>query len=137
VIGYDKLKRNFKQFKDKRALLKDYDSFLADLRIYKMLPECLGKSFYESKKYPCPLKLQGLSDKELAEKLNEAASSTHFMMGNGPNYSVRVGNTEQKPKDVVANAEEALEKALGHVTVWDEIDVNQISQITMGAGGSP
>jgi ribosome biogenesis protein UTP30 len=46
VIGYDKLKRNFKQFKDRRALLKEYDAFIADLRIYKMLPEVLGREFY-------------------------------------------------------------------------------------------
>ena len=46
VIGYDKLKRNFKQFKDKRQLLKDYDAFLADIRVYKMLPELMGKEFY-------------------------------------------------------------------------------------------
>jgi len=93
VIGIDKLRRNFKQYKDKRALLKDYDAFLADLRVYKMLPECLGKSFYTSKKFPCPIKLHGLSDEELAAKLNEAANSTHFMQGNGPNYSVHVGNS--------------------------------------------
>ena len=93
VIGYDKLKRNFKQFKDKRALLTDYDAFLADLRIYKMLPECLGRSFYSSKKFPCPLKLHGLDDAELASTLNQAAASTFFMQGNGPNYSVRVGMT--------------------------------------------
>jgi len=46
VIGFDKLKRNFKQYKDKRILVKDYDAFLSDLRIYKMLPEVLGKEFY-------------------------------------------------------------------------------------------
>lgn len=57
VIGYTKLKKEFKQFKDKRILLNQYDLFLADLRIYKMLPECLGKEFYAKKKFPCPLKL--------------------------------------------------------------------------------
>lgn len=46
VIGYDKLKREYKQFKDKKTLLNEYDIFLADLRIYKMLPECLGREFY-------------------------------------------------------------------------------------------
>lgn len=95
VIGFDKLKRNFKQFKDKRALLGDYDAFLADLRIYKMLPECLGRSFYSAKKFPCPLKLHGLDDEALATTLNQAAASTFFMQGNGPNYSVRVGLTSQ------------------------------------------
>ena len=65
VIGYDKLKREYKQYKDKKALLKEYDMFLSDLRVYKMLPECLGKDFYEKKKYPYPLKLHGFSDSEL------------------------------------------------------------------------
>jgi ribosome biogenesis protein UTP30 len=64
VIGYDKLKREFKQFKDKRALLKEYDSFLADLRVYKMLPDLLGREFYRSKKFPCPIKLHGFKNDE-------------------------------------------------------------------------
>lgn len=62
VMGFDKLKRKFKQFKDKRSLLKQFDGFLADIRIYKMLPECLGKEFYDRKKFPCPVKLHGLSE---------------------------------------------------------------------------
>jgi ribosome biogenesis protein UTP30 len=59
VIGFDKLKRNFNAFKDRRSLLKQYDGFLADIRVYKMLPECLGKEFYSHKKFPCPIKLHG------------------------------------------------------------------------------
>ena len=43
VIGFDRLKRDLRQFKNKRKLLKDYDVFLADIRIYKMLPEMMGK----------------------------------------------------------------------------------------------
>lgn len=137
VIGFDKLKRNFKQFKDKRALLADYDAFLADLRIYKMLPECLGRAFYSAKKFPCPIKLQGLDDEALASTLNQAATSTFFMQGNGPNYSVRVGVTSQKDTEVVKNAVAALEKALAHVTVWDQIPFESLSQITMKVGDSP
>jgi ribosome biogenesis protein UTP30 len=124
VIGYDKLKRNFKQFKDKRALLKDYDAFLADLRVYKMLPEVLGREFYKSKKFPAPLKLHGFStDAELHDQLNSAASSTVFMLGNGPNYSVRIGKTQQKAQDVAENAERALLHALTMTTVHDDISL--------------
>jgi ribosome biogenesis protein UTP30 len=65
VIGFDKLKRNFKQYKDKRTLVKDYDAFLSDLRIYKMLPEVLGKEFYQRKMYPAPLKVHDFSNEEL------------------------------------------------------------------------
>lgn len=65
VIGVDRLKREYKQYKDKRTLLADFDGFLADLRVYKMLPEILGKNFYTKKQYPAPIKLHGFTDKEL------------------------------------------------------------------------
>ena len=94
VIGYDKLKRDFKQYKDKKALLKEYDMFLSDIRVYKMLPECLGKDFYEKKKFPFPLKLHGFaSDADLKKQLNEASEATYFSLGNGPNYAVKIGKT--------------------------------------------
>jgi hypothetical protein len=63
VIGFDKLKRNYHQFKDKRALCKEYDTFLSDLRVYKMLPEQLGNEFYTHKKYPVPIKVHGFDKK--------------------------------------------------------------------------
>lgn len=101
VIGFDKLKRNFRQYKDKRQLLKDYDSFLADIRVYKMLPELMGKEFYQRKRYPCPIKIHGFdSPKALEAQLNQATASTFFTLGNGPNYSVRVGKTFQKEKEI-------------------------------------
>ena len=67
VIGFDKLKRNFRQYKDKRQLLKDYDSFLADIRVYKMLPELMGKEFYQRKRYPCPIKVHGFDSPKALE----------------------------------------------------------------------
>jgi hypothetical protein len=48
--------------------LKEYDGFLADIRVYKLLPECLGKEFYDKKKFPCPIKLHGFqTPKQLQE----------------------------------------------------------------------
>lgn len=76
AIGFDKLKRNFHQFKDKRALAKEYDTFLADIRVYKMLPEQLGNEFYTHKKYPVPIKVHDMSKKELQEQLNKASSAS-------------------------------------------------------------
>ena len=138
VIGFDKLKRNFKQFKDKRQLLKDYDAFLADIRIYKMLPELMGKEFYQRKKYPCPVKLHGHeSSEDLQKVLNKAAGSTFFALGNGPNYSVRVGKTFQKDKEVGQNTLQALGQAIGYATVHDEIDFDQVCQISIRVGSSP
>ena len=105
VVIFNKLQKKFKAFKDKRSLLKQFDGFLADLRVYKMLPECLGREFYEKKKFPCPIKLHGFdSPKELEKQLNTATSATFFTLGNGPNYSVRVGRTNQDAKDIANNA---------------------------------
>ena len=46
VIGFEKLRKEFKQFEYKRQLLKEYDIFASDLRVYKMLPAVTGREFY-------------------------------------------------------------------------------------------
>ena len=57
VMGYKRLMKDFGQFKDKRQLSNEYDLFFADIRVYKMLPKCLGRTFYEKKRFPYPVKL--------------------------------------------------------------------------------
>lgn len=91
VIGFDRLKRDFHQFKDKRALMNDFDMFLADIRVYKMLPEKLGKEFYQKKLYPCPIKVHDMDQEALRKQLNSATESVYFMSGNGPNYTLKIG----------------------------------------------
>lgn len=126
VIGYSKLKKNFKQFKDKRTLLRQYDLFLADLRIYKMLPELLGKEFYAKKKFPCPIKVHGFEPAELQKQLNKASKCTYFIQGNGPNYSIRVGKTSQDAKEIAENIEQALPRALAYIGAFDEIKFSKV-----------
>mmetsp|Transcript_44284 Transcript_44284/g.42982 ORF Transcript_44284/g.42982 Transcript_44284/m.42982 type:complete len:104 (+) Transcript_44284:332-643(+) len=102
------------QFKDKKQLLSDYDLFLSDLRVYKMLPECLGKEFYSKKKFPYPLKVHDFVDaKKLQKEINKAIQASYFTMGNGPNYSVRVGRTDQEDKEIADNVEMSLGHCLG------------------------
>lgn len=39
-----------------------------------MLPESLGREFYDKKKYPCPIKLHGYkTPKDLQKTLNKAS----------------------------------------------------------------
>lgn len=138
VIGVSKLKKNFKQYKDKRQLLSDYDLFLSDIRVYKMLPELLGKEFYAKKRYPCPLKLHGLTgENALQKQLNQAAKATYFMLGNGPNYSLRVGRTSQEAGSVAENVEQVLPFALAYATVHDDIKFSNIQSISLKVGESP
>lgn len=50
VVGVKKLKGKFKPFEARRALMKEHELFLADERVMGLMPELLGKIFYESKK---------------------------------------------------------------------------------------
>ena len=68
VIGFDRLKREYREFKDKKKLMREYDLFLADIRVYKMLPELLGKEFYAKKMFPCPVKVHGFDKSDDLEK---------------------------------------------------------------------
>jgi hypothetical protein len=126
VMGFEKVRKEFKQFKDKRALIKEYDMFAADLRVYKMLPAVLGREFYKGKQFPVPLKIHDMEGKALENQLNSLAGSTPFMMGNGPNYSLRVGRTTQSPKEVAQNVEAALIQALPYVLMHDNIKFSKI-----------
>ena len=100
---------------------------MADLRVYKILPEALGKEFYAKKKYPCPLKLHGFTDpKELQKQLNKAAKATYFMQGNGPNYSLRVGRTSQEAGNIAENIEQSLPFALSYVAANDDIKFSSV-----------
>ncbi len=50
VIPICKLKTNYKSFEAKRRLCSNYDIFLADKRLYQVLPRLLGKKFFDKKK---------------------------------------------------------------------------------------
>mmetsp|Transcript_19673 Transcript_19673/g.14403 ORF Transcript_19673/g.14403 Transcript_19673/m.14403 type:complete len:93 (+) Transcript_19673:552-830(+) len=87
-----------------------------------MLPECLGKEFYEKKKFPYPLKVHGFEDKKkLQSHLNKAIRANYFYTGNGPNYSVKVGLSSQADKEIAENVEKCLAHCLAHVTHLDGI----------------
>ena len=43
VIGYTKLRKNFREYEQKRELCKRYEAFFTDDRILPMLPALLGK----------------------------------------------------------------------------------------------
>jgi len=112
--------------------------FLADIRIYKMLPECLGKEFYQKKKFPCPLKLHGYpTPKDLQKCLNKASQATYFIQGNGPNYSLKIGRSSQDSKSIAENIEQALPYALAYAACHDGIKFSKIQNISVKVGEAP
>lgn len=62
VIGYEKMKKNYRQNKDKKSLLAANDLFFCDWKIYNLLRQPLGKLFYDKKKYFLGLFQVSISD---------------------------------------------------------------------------
>jgi len=102
-ISYEKLSKNYKQYKDKIALLKDYDLFFTEGKVYILLKKHLGKHFYEQKRYPYPVNFEEcvsesgeLDAGKFREMLDSVVqNSSYFVQGNGPEYSVKVARVDK------------------------------------------
>ncbi|ORX87550.1 ribosomal protein L1 [Anaeromyces robustus] len=100
VIGVTKLKKKYKPYEAKRQLCNSYDIFLADDRIIPILPKLIGKSFYDKKKQPVPIKLKkGILLKEITNVLN----STFYFVNSGGCSSIKIGLTNQTPQEIAEN----------------------------------
>ena len=131
VLSYKKLMKDFSQFKDKRELFNEYDLFFADSRVYKMLPKCLGKLFYSRKKFPFPLKLHGGEPSKVERRIREAFECSYMMLGNGPNYSLRVARTSMNAKDAVKNIIQAVYRVVPHIIMKDGIKHSKVQCISL------
>jgi len=101
VIGVTKLRKNYKAYDARRTLLGTYDMFLADKRIYPLLPRLLGKKFYESNRIPIPVNIK--TDTDLAKLVDSVKSKTHFSFKAGSTFSVRVGKLDQSANEITEN----------------------------------
>lgn len=114
VIGVSKLKKNYHEFKDRRTLASSYDAFFADERVIRMMPKLLGKTFYEKKKAPVPVRVDGAAA-AVAKELAAARDSTYAWVGWGQTTSMRVGRSNMTPEQVADNVMAAVEPAVAHM----------------------
>lgn len=111
-VRYDKIKQNFKEYKDKRGLLNSYDLFFCDKALVSSLKKSLGTKFFERKKYPMPVDLSPLKTDEVVtvERLTQTFSSltdkcTYLHLGQGTEFSVKIGRAEKMTDiEVLKNA---------------------------------
>lgn len=123
VLGVDKLKKRYKSYEQKRALLAEYDVFMVDDRIIKIVAEFLGKTFYQSKaKRPVPVRLTAGAyvDKSakkdtrepqnvvgtpqgVAKEIETALKSTYLSMSASANTSIKIGNLSQTSQQLTEN----------------------------------
>ena len=129
VIGVSKLRKDYAQFKDRRALLSEYDAFFADDRIVRMLPQLLGTEFYRKKKHPAPVRLDRGG---WAKALATARDSTYMNVGWGQTASIRVGRVGMSADAIVANVMAVVGAAVNAVPgKW-----KNVASLGLGSTGS-
>ncbi|KAH9495585.1 Ribosomal L1 domain-containing protein 1 [Bulinus truncatus] len=108
IIPLKSLKTEYKPFEAKKNLCNAYDLFLADSRIVKFLPKCLGKHFYDRKKFPIQVNLQA---KDLVKEINSAVgNSTCVISSKGASSITAVGHLKMSLGDVTENVIAAAEQ---------------------------
>ena len=139
VVGLSKIKAKLKSYESRRQLAAEYDIFLADERVVRLLPKLLGKVFYSGNgKRPIPVNLTAgiknpkedsakkaadktkktKEEKEIrvgtpeavAKEIESALSSTLVNLSTSTNSSVKVGNTSMTAEQLDSNISVVVEK---------------------------
>ncbi|KAK1936021.1 hypothetical protein X943_000986 [Babesia divergens] len=115
VIGVDKLRKKYREYKDRKLLASSIDLFLTDRAVAPSLPSLLGKIFIEKKKLPIAINMgrEGMRD-----VLCDAIHSTFYRVSNGNCSSVKVAVTSMKRSEIVSNVVQVSKIASIHLN-WE------------------
>ncbi|CAL1604823.1 unnamed protein product [Knipowitschia caucasica] len=101
VIPFNTLKKEYKPFEAKRRLLGNFNLFLSDDRIRRLLPSHIGRHFYERKKEPTCVNLQS---KNLARDIQRIVQGTTLKITNkGCCCMARVAHSGMTADEVTDN----------------------------------
>uniref|UniRef100_A0A3Q3VQZ2 Uncharacterized protein n=1 Tax=Mola mola TaxID=94237 RepID=A0A3Q3VQZ2_MOLML len=89
IIPYKVLKTEYKPYEAKRRLLGNFDMFLSDDRIRRLLPSHIGKHFYLRKEPLCV----NLQSKNLAGDIQRLIQGTNLKVNNKGSCMARVGHS--------------------------------------------
>lgn len=135
VVGLSKLKAKCKQYEERRKLYAEHDIFLADDRVVTLLPQVLGKTFYQGgAKRPIPVNIapprkrdeNGKTEKKAAKKsdgegssaaspenvakeITKALSSALVHLAPGVSTSIKVAKANFTPEQVAENINAVLQ----------------------------
>ncbi|XP_074519427.1 ribosomal L1 domain-containing protein 1 [Halichoeres trimaculatus] len=107
IIPYKVLKTEYKPYEAKRRLLGNFDMFISDDRIRRLLPSHIGKHFYERKKEPLCVNLQS---KHLARDIQRVIQGTNLKVNNkGCCCTARVAHSGMTVDEVTENIEATVQ----------------------------
>ncbi|KAK1443441.1 ribosomal protein L1 like protein [Babesia gibsoni] len=132
VIGVDKLRKKYKEYKDKRLLANSFELFLSDRAVAPSLPSLLGKVFMERKKLPISITL---SKEGMRDALTDAIQSTFYRVSNGNCCAVKVAVTSMKRGEIVSNIVKVVD-AIKHFHTTDDKYKTKITSIHLNWEGT-
>ncbi|KAH3863358.1 hypothetical protein DPMN_026343, partial [Dreissena polymorpha] len=102
IIPLKALRTDYSMYAAKRSLAKAYDLYLADDKVFGMLPGLLGKIFFAKKKLqPIPV---NLSAQNLKSKLEDVVNNTRLVLeGTGSSSCVTVAHNHLSKSQIVDN----------------------------------
>lgn len=107
VIPFKTLQKEYKPFEAKRRLLGNFDLFLSDDRIRRLLPSHIGKHFYERKKEPQSVNLQS---NQLSRDIQRIIQGTTLKVNNkGSCCMARVAHSGMSAEEVTDNIEATVQ----------------------------
>ena len=113
------MKKLYKEYKDRKELLKAHSHFICDANIMGQLYNLLGKVFSEKNNYPIPMNYS--SPSTLADGIKKVVDSTYMHL-KGKSITIRFGHTSMRSNDVVDNIKVGLEFALQKIqNGWKDI----------------
>mmetsp|Transcript_23232 Transcript_23232/g.39940 ORF Transcript_23232/g.39940 Transcript_23232/m.39940 type:complete len:457 (-) Transcript_23232:364-1734(-) len=112
VIGVSKLKAKHKTFEARAKLVKSYDVFLCDSRVFEMMPSLLGTEFYRKKKQPVSVHPERNNFKEV---VNRILSATPLFFGQGPCSAVKIGRESFTAEQLCENIVGSIDAIVHHI----------------------
>jgi ribosome biogenesis protein UTP30 len=105
VLGVTKLEKRYGTHEAKRELAQQYDLFLVDDRVVKMMPRLLGSTFIRGKKMPLVIRM----DRDIPAGIARAMSSTSFTPSSGTTCNLRVAKASFTAEQIADNVVLAME----------------------------
>ena len=135
ILTLTQLKTIYKPFEKRRELLNEYDMFVVDDAILSSMPSTLGKTFYQTRKFPVHVRVAStkspkeLSHQTLTNQINKVLASTAFLPPVGNDISLAIGNLgpDFSSDELLSN----LEAVLKH------FDQKQLVTVGLQAADSP
>lgn len=103
IITGAELKSTYKQYEKRRELYSLNDVFLADDSLITNLPKLLGKTFYDSKKLPIPIKINkdSFSIQSVINQVKKVLSSIVYSIPRSNNLSINLGSIENVDESIL------------------------------------